>query len=208
MATAKTGKAKALPRNAGLPADLLEKYKDFPGIKAIERRMLAGDDVGSVDIRLKGEPAFLDDPYGKKRVWYTRWINTKWPGRWAQVTQVLGYEPVRVSEILDLNAITDLFKAPADGADPMVRRGDRGEEILVKYPLELYLATKKAKADLRRRRELNAKVVKEELANNAARALGDEAADMIHDDFQLTLRQRRATLGAELSEQTEVLDEA
>lgn len=208
MTTAKTAKAKAIPRNAGLPADLLEKYKDFPGIKAIERRMISGDEVGSVDIRLKGEPSFLDDPFGKKRAWYTRWINTKWPGRWAHVTQGLGYVPVRVSELLDLNAITDLFKATTDGADPMVRRGDRGEEILVKYPLELYLATKKAKAEHRRKRDLNAKVVKEELANNAARALGDEAADMIHDDFQLTLRQRRATLGAELSEQTDVLDEA
>src|SRR5690348_14791078 len=211
---ARTTKTKAqvdsLPRSAGLPPERLEKYKDFKGIQAIERRVLSGDEQGTVDIRLKDEPPYVQDPLGKKRIWYTRWINTKWPGRWAHVTQVLGYVPVYVSELLDPQAIADLFKNPADGADPMVRRGDRGEEILVKYPLELYTFAKRQKAELRERRSRNAKIVKEEIANQAGRTdgFGSEAADAIYEDFNLELRRRKTTLGAELSEQSEVLDEA
>jgi len=200
--------AKALPRDGGLPPELKEKYKDFPGIRAIDRRVLSGDEQGTVDIRLKGEPAYVDDPLGKKRAWYTRWINTKWPGRWAHVTQVLGYVPVTLSELLDPDVIADRFRTPTDGTDPMVRRGDRGEEVLVKYPLELYTYAKRQKQQLRERRARNAKLVKEEIANNAARQLGDEAADGIYDDFNLTLRRTKTTLGAELTEQEEILDEA
>jgi len=206
-------KANAVPRNASPPHSLLEKYKDFPGIKAIERRMLTGDDVGSVDIRLKGEPSFLDDPKGKKRVWYLRWVNTNWPGRWVHVTQQLGYVPVRVSELLDPESIPNLHRKADDGADPFVRIGEKGQEVLVKYPLELYNASKRAKQELRERRSRNAKIVKEEMANNAARALGDEAADTIHDEFDLTLRRTRSTLGAESQalsdhEAEEILDRA
>lgn len=205
-------KAKTLPRTLALPAALREKYKNFPGINAIERRVLSGDLPGSVDLRLKEDPDYLADPRGAKRYWYLRWINTAIPGRWSSVTQGLGYEPVKLSELKDQDSIADLYRDVGD-RDPIVRRGDKGKEVLVKIPLELYHLAKRAQKDARDRRSRNAKMVKADMANAAAGALGDEAADTIHDEFNLTMHRSRATLGEESqpltdAQEAEILDRA
>src|SRR4051812_6512515 len=128
--------AKSLPRNSSLPAHLLAKYQNFPGIKAIERRVLTGELPGSVDLRLKEDPEFHADPLGKKRYWYLRWINTKIPGRFSNITTGMGYVPVHLSELQEgqADAIGDLHRDATDEKDPIVRRGDKGELVLVKMP--------------------------------------------------------------------------
>lgn len=197
---------KTLPRTLALPAHLREKYKDFAGIGAVERRVLSGELPGSVDLRLKEDPDYLSDPMGRKRYWYLRWINTAIPGRWSNVTQGLGYVPVKLSELRDQDSVADLYREVGD-RDPIVKRGDKGKEVLVKIPHELYTLAKHSQKENRDRRSRNAKQVKADMANAAAGALGDEAADTIHDEFNLTLRRSKTTLGEEMSG-GDILDEA
>lgn len=182
------------------PVDLLEKYKDFGGIKVIERRMLDPEsDPGSPAIRLKDEPSFIQDPRGKRRIWHLRWVNGGQEGRYSAVIDGKGYVPVRRSELQNPDSVTGLHIEATDGADPVVRRGDRGQEILAKIPLELYTELKRRQQDARQRRARNAKLVKQDLADSAGRELGSEAGDAIHDEFSVEVRRgRRTTLGAEM----------
>lgn len=177
---------------------LLDKYKDFPGIAVVERRLESPDAPGSIAIRLKDEPTYLEDPQGKKRRWYLRWVNAGQEGRYAQVVDGMGYVPVRASELQNRDAVTGMYQGKDDDADPVVRRGDRGQEVLAKMPLELYNAVKRKQQELRQRRATNAKRVKADLADSAGRQLGDEAGQTVHDEFSVELRQRRTTLGDEL----------
>lgn len=173
---------------------LLEKYKNFEGIRAIERRLQNPEhDPGTVAIRLNDEPDFVADPLGARRVWYLRWVNSAEEGRWSVVTDVKGYVPVRMSELRSPEAITGLHKVADDGRDPIVRRGDRGQEVLVKMPLELYTYVKQQQEAARKRRARNAKLVKEDLANVAGQSLGSEAGDMIHDEFSVSVKAARTT---------------
>lgn len=181
------------------PVSLLEKYKDFPGIRAVQRRLEHPDhDPGSVAIRLNDEPSFLDDATGRKRKWYLRWVNSGEEGRWSLVTDVKGYVPVRLSELRSPDTVTGLHKLAEDGSDPIVRRGDRGQEVLVKMPLELYTYVKQKQEEARKRRARNARLVKEDLANAAGRDLGSEAGDTLHDDFSVSVKAARTSLQDEL----------
>lgn len=176
---------------------LLEKYKDFPGIKVLERRIDHPDLPGSLPIRLKDEPTYLQDPQGKKRIWYLRWINGGEAGRFSQVTDAMGYVPVHRDELQNQDAVLGL----SDSKDGIVRRGDKGQEVLVKMPLELYTRIKARQQDARTRRSRNAKLVKQDLANAAGRDLGSEAGDTIHDEFSVEVRRgKRTTIGEELDE--------
>lgn len=181
-----------------VPMSLLEKYKDFPGIEAITRRIDNPEhEPGSVDVRLVGEPDYVTDPHGRKRIWKTRWINGGQEGRFSMVTDVKGYVPVRLSELRNPDQITGRHTIAEDGPDPIVRRGDKGIEVLVKMPLELYSFVKAKQEEARKRRARNAKAVKEDLANAAGAQLGSEAGDMIHDEFSLSVKQQRRTSLAE-----------
>lgn len=185
------------PKPAGLSSALLEKYQDFPAIKILERRMESPDQPGSLPIRLKEEPSQLEDPQGKRRIWYLRWVNAGQDGRYAQVVDAMGYVPVHASELQNRDAVAGLFADKGD-ADPVVRRGDRGQEVLVKMPLELYTAIKRKQRDLRERRATNARRVKADLADAAGAQLGDEAGEMVSKDFSIDVRRRRSTLGEEI----------
>src|SRR5687767_5643390 len=89
-------------------AALLDEFKDFPGIKVLERRFDNPDMPGSVDIRLKDELTHSEDPAGKKRLWYLRWIDGKQEGRYSTITAGLGYVPVKVAELQNAEHVTDL----------------------------------------------------------------------------------------------------
>jgi hypothetical protein len=180
------------------PSSLLEKFKDFEGIKVAERRLSQPDQPGSLPIRLKDEPSQLEDPQGLKRIWYLRWVNGGQEGRYAQITDGMGYVPVRVSELQNRDAITGIFR-DKDDTDPIVRRGDRGQEVLVKMPLELYNEIKRRQQEMRTRRGNNAKRVKADLADLAGAQLGDEAGETIAKGFSVEMRQRKSTLGAEIA---------
>lgn len=186
------------------PASILDKYKDFPGIKVLERRFEHPDLPGSLPIRLKDEPDFAADPDGSRRLWYVRWINGGIDGRFAQATDALGYVPVRLDELQNPQAIAGLHSA----TDGLVRRGDRGVEVLVKMPLELYNEVKRRQQARRERRAKNATLVKQDLAESAGRSLGDEAGETIHAGLQVTAYHRRkTTLADELHERSAIGDE-
>jgi hypothetical protein len=101
---------------------------------------------------------------------------------------------VRIEELQNPESVL----GASESKDGIVRRGDRGQEVLVKMPLELYTAIKARQQDLRNRRFRNAQAVKSDLANAAGQSLGDEAGETIQNDFQLTLKHHRSTLGDEL----------
>jgi hypothetical protein len=176
--------------------DIIAKYKDFPGIKVLERRLAHPELPGSLPIRLKDEPTFVEDPAGKKRVWYLRWINGGLEGRTSQVLDGLGYVPVRVDEMQNEQMLGGAQK----GDDGYVRRGDKGTEWLAKMPLELYTEIKRKQQESRERRNRNAKLVKQDLANaaGAADGFGSEAGDMIHDDFTVEVTRSKSTYADEL----------
>lgn len=180
----------------GAPASILEKYKDFEGIAVIERRLKHPDLPGSLPIRLTDEPAYVEDPTGKKRKWYLRWINGSLEGRTSQVVDGMGYVPVKIAELRNAEGVTGLAKSD----DGVVRRGDRGQEWLAKMPLEIYTAIKRAQQEQRDKRNRNAKLLKEDLANAAGSALGSEAGDMIHDEFDVSVTRHKSTYGQEFGE--------
>lgn len=182
-------------RAIDVPQSLLDKYKDFGGVKVIERRLENPDPVGSLPIRLKDEPSHSEDPLGHKRTWYLRWINGEIDGRWAQIVDGMGYVAVTVDELQNPQAIAGLAKSE----DGLVRKGDRGKEILVKMPLELYHAIKRAQQERRERRARNARLVKQDLADSAGRTLGDEAGETIDKSFTVdVLKRHKSTIGEEL----------
>jgi hypothetical protein len=195
------------PTKAAEPAkpfsELLEKYKDFPGIAVLERRLENPDLPGSLPIRLKDEPTHAQDPHGKKRIWYLRWVDTGENGRYSMVTDVHGYVPVRVEELQ--SAVSTI--GAADTKDGIVRRGDKGREVLCKIPLELYNAIKSEQQRVRERRSRNARAVKHDIASAAGVALGDEAGQTISDEFSLEVKHGRGTLGGELSGHADDLEE-
>jgi hypothetical protein len=174
---------------------LLEQFKDFPGIKVIERRLQNPDLPGTLPIRLKDEPTHIEDPQSKKRLWYVRWINGGQEGRSTTVTDALGYVPVQIEELQNPNMLAGIQKTSQDG---VVRRGDHGQEWLAKMPLQLYNAIKAKQQEIRRRRDRNAKFVKDDLANAAGREMGSEAGDTIHDEFSVEITRSKSTYGAEL----------
>jgi hypothetical protein len=180
---------------AGLDVSLVDEFKDFEGIQVLERRLKNPDLPGSIAIRLRDEPGYIDDPLGKRRKWYLRWINGSEQGRTSLVTNALGYVPVRMDELQASDAL-GMHKSD----DGIVRRGDRGSEWLAKMPLKLYNAIKAKQQEQRERRSRNAKFVKEDLANAAGRELGSEAGDAVHDEFDVTVKRGRSTYADELNE--------
>jgi hypothetical protein len=185
---------------SGVDAALLEKYKDFKGINVVERRLQDPELPGSVPIRLNDEPTYLQDPLGRKRKWYVRWINAAEAGRYSLVTETMGYVPVRVEELQNADSVMGI----AESKDGIVRRGDRGSEVLVKMPLELYTAIKSRQEEKRRKRSHNAKALKEDMANIAGQSVGSEAGDFVHDEMSLTVKRgRRTTVAQELGAEDE-----
>lgn len=187
--------AKKRAPESGIPTSILDKYKDFEGIKVIERFIENPETGGGTDIRLKDEPPQSEDPLGQRRIWCLRWIDTSVAGRWAEIINRKGFVAVKVSELHDPEGIAGLTKSD----DGIVRMGDKGREVLVKQPLELYNYRKQIERDRRERRARNRKLVKEDLANAAGRSLGDEAGDSIERQLTVDVMQRhKTTLGEEL----------
>jgi hypothetical protein len=156
---------------------LLAEFADFPGIDIIERRLENPDLPGSLPIRLKDEPSESQDPHGKKRRWYLRWINAGIPSRFHTITQGRGYVPVVWDELVSRDDIADRF----EGAGTQVRRGDRGQEVLVKMPMPLYLAVKRREREKALERLRSSKSIKDDVAQAAASEYGDEAGSFAYD---------------------------
>lgn len=173
---------------------ILDKYKDFEGIKVVSRALNNPDADSDDGIRLKDEPGYEVDPTGKNRKWHLRWVNTAEGGRWHSVINRKGFVAVKVAELQNTEEIAGLSKSE----DGLVRRGDHGKEVLVKQPLELYTLRKREELDRRNRRSRNAKLVKEELANSAGQQMGDEAGETLSKEFSVEYTRHKSTVQDEL----------
>lgn len=186
--------AKAKPAPKLDTANILERFKDYPAIDVISRRFNNPNDPGSLPILLKDESAdacvntdhqLVLRPGATQcqkcqrpaRKWYVRFGNTGQEGRWAQL-RAKGYMPVDVGELMDSQDVADLVKGAGDS---YVRRGDRGQEVLVKMPLELYLAVKRLQREQRDARMTSKASLTADLSEAAGHELGDEAGQTIHD---------------------------
>ncbi len=176
--------------------DLRERFKDFPAIDVAVRRFSDPNDPGSLPILLKDEPdgCCLNTDHQRRlkagatrchlcklpaRIWHIHTCNTAIEGRWA-VMKSKGYVPVLVSELKDAEDVSDLFRQAEDNGEVYVRRGDRGKEITMKQPLEIYNYIKRLQADQRKQQMSSKKALNDELAERAGAELGDEAGTMIH----------------------------
>lgn len=201
------------------PVSLLEKFKDYPAIDVISRRFNDPNEPGSLPILLRGEDdhACHNSDHQNKlrsgaarcgarmpdggvcqqpaRIWHVRWFNLGQEGRRAQMRQK-GYIPVDMKDLKDTDDISDLFKSKEDTA---VRRGDHGQEMLGKVPLELYNEVRRRQAQIREDRAQSRTAMRDDLAEAAGRDLGDEAGQSIADgDIRVeSMTRSRTTLAEE-----------
>lgn len=209
-ATPKPQKKVVLPQ--GDPAAIAERFKDFPNIEVLTRRFSDPSDPGSLPILLKDDPdgACVNSEHMNRlkpgatkchicknpaRLWYVRWANFGMEGRAAQI-RAKGYAGVEIKELKDTDDVADLFRSDKD---TLVRRGDRGQEILVKVPLEAYNYIKGKQRESWNARAMSGKQVTADLAEAAGAELGDEAGQSIHDGAITVekLTRTRSTLGDE-----------
>lgn len=142
-------------------AEAAKSGQILPGVMEIwDRRLINPDERGSEQILLK-QAGFV-----------TRWINTAIAGRLHRAQHSQGWVPVRMTELHNPQQIADLV-ASVDG---LVRRGDRGQEVLHKMPVKVYEAIQARKVELRLQRD---RKIREDLAQAAATRYGGEAGDAV-----------------------------
>jgi hypothetical protein len=193
---------------------LAERLKAFPAIDVLTRRFSDPNDPGSLPILLTDEDphactnsdhinklkpgataCHLCKPKRPARIWYVRWFNLAAEGRNAQMKSK-GYIPVTIKELQDAGDVADLYESTKD---KIVRRGDRGQEVLAKMPLEAYTYVKGVQRAAWNARLMNKKNVRADLAEAAGAELGDEAGQSIHDGMiQVeSITRSKTTLGDE-----------
>lgn len=204
------------PMPAELTKDTLrDAFADFPAIDLLERRFLNPQDPGSLPILLKDDPpdACINSEHQNLvkphqthcqrckrpvRKWFVYWGNTAKQGRYSQL-MAKAYVPVEVKELRDEMDIADLVKQKDDQARVFVRRGDRGQEILMKQPLAAWNLIK-AKARAQKAAKQASPIKRREaLAEAAATELGSEAAERIYagEIREESFTRHRTTLGEE-----------
>ena len=153
-------------------------------VSVIERRLR--DPYGGTNgpvIRLK------DDPSGQ--AWQLRWVNAAMSGRYYVVTNERGWEPVHRDELL---AETDIYDL-ADSTDGIVRRGEKGREVLMKMRRADFEAIQRAKVTHRESRLRHPEKAKADLVEATGRQMGDQAAEYIrqHVVGEVALETERIT---------------
>jgi hypothetical protein len=136
--------------------------------EALMRRLEnpADDSYNTPVVRLR------DDPTGER--WQLRWFNTAISGR-LYVMRNKGYEAVMRAEVANLDELTEL----AEAADGIVRRGEKGQEVLGKIPKADYQFIKRREVELRERRSQSTRSLRAQAAEAAAAKFGAEAGDFI-----------------------------
>lgn len=136
-------------------------------IEVWDRLALYGDDSSA------SQPIALNVP-GR---WYCRWINTQLDGRWNTVVHRKRFIPVAVKELSDPRALTG-FNASPEG---YVTRGDRGQEVLVRIPQDVWDRIQQGKAERLIAKAQSQSAQKEALQNALAGQYGAEAAEAVRD---------------------------
>lgn len=198
----------------GDPVAIAERFKDFPNIDVLTRRFLDPRDPGSLPILLTDEPAdaCVNSDHMNRlkpgatvcgvckqpaRKWFVYWFNLGKEGRNAQMRSK-GYVVVEVKELRDSGDVADLYSDRSD-KDKTVRRGDRGQEVLAKIPLEAYNYIKGKQREAWNARAMSGTKLKQDLAEAAGAELGDEAGQTISDGGIRVekMTRTRTTLGDE-----------
>lgn len=162
------GRPRKEQTTVGVVAGTPEKAR--PRVSVIERRLRDpyGTERGSGPlIRLK------DDPAGAQ--WQLRWVNADMSGRYYTMTNEKGWVPVERAELL---AETDIYDLSAS-TDGLVRRGEKGREILMKMKRADFEAIQRAKVAYREGRLRSPEKAKSDLVEAAGRQVGDQAAEYL-----------------------------
>jgi hypothetical protein len=204
--------AKKVVLPQGDAASIAERFKDFPAIDVLTRRFENPGDPGSLPILLKDESSdtCVNTEHHNRlkagatrchlckkpaRKWYVRWANFGQEGRAGQI-RAKGYVAVEIRDLQNSDDVADLYRSDKDN---LVRRGDRGQEILVKMPLEAYNFVKGKQRDQWNAKAISNLQLKKDLAEAAGNELGDEAGQAIEDGgIQIeSMKRTRTTLGEE-----------
>lgn len=208
-------------------AAMLERWKDFPAVDVIENYLANPGDAGSLPILLTDEdphacvnsdhmrvlrPGATTCHQCKKpaRKYYVRWMNTGQEGR-AATLRGKGFVKVELGQLRDVSDVSDLIRLKDDESGKVfVTRGDRGAEILIYQPLELYNARKRAETDKRSSEAKSAQKRRAMMANRAGEELGDQAGQSIHDGAikEEYFRQAKTTIGDEAAKEGDEDDDA
>ena len=141
--------------------------KKLPKVSILDRRLKNPFGSGSVPITLKTP--------GR---WELRWVYSKLrSGHIFDMTHHKGWVCVEPEEI-DGGADEYGFLA----RDNRLVRGDNGEEVLMKMPKADFDQIQRAKADANLK-QLRVKNMRSEVAQSAAKDLGDRAGDGVYDAF-------------------------
>lgn len=227
---------KALPKQSAAVAmseeSLREAFKDFPTVDLLTRRFSNPGDPGSLPILLKDESpdscinsehqhrvkpnqthcTVVDRETGKRcgkpvRKWFVYWGNTNKEGRWSQL-MAKAYVAVEVTQLRDEMDVADLVKRNEDGKRVFVRRGDRGQEVLLHMPLAAWNIIKgKRRADNAARMQ-SASARRNARAETLGRKFGNEAGEYAYQGGirEESFRVERTTLGQE-AEGVDVIEE-
>lgn len=155
-----TAAKKAMDKVTTVPdvAGELKRQVDPAKVNIWERRMINPGSESAAPIVLKEEG------------WTLRYVNTSVEGRFHRAVYVQGWTPVTKDELRDSPELLGL----AESTDNLVRRGERGVEVLMKIPTVVFERITREKA----RRELESiKKTREQLANAMASRFGSNAGD-------------------------------
>lgn len=172
-------------------AALIEEFKDVPNIQILEHRIAHGTDAPAA-LRLKAapgglpEPTVAEDPHGETCFWKLRWFNFAIEGRAERFVNE-GYTKVERTELMDPESIPNL----AEG--PIVKKGERGQEVLGKIPRKIFEFKKRRDAQRAGRLMQSASGLRDHVANGVASMAGrtggnaDQAGSTVHRQFDVSI---------------------
>lgn len=146
----------------------MAKAKSLPKVSIIDRRLENPFGTGSVPITLKTPGQ-----------WEVRWVYSKLrAGRIHDMTHNKGWVFVEPGE---LDGTPDEYGFVSK--DNRLVRGDQGEEVLMKMPLEDFQKIQRAKAEYNLK-QLGKKNMQDAVAQATAKEHGSEAGDSVFNAFK------------------------
>jgi hypothetical protein len=87
-----------------------------------------------------------------------------------------GWEPVKPDDVADVDQLGG-YQTDATGT---IVRGERGQEVLMSMPKDIFARIQQAKTALNLKNVGNSAGMRQEVVEAASRSLGDQAADFLH----------------------------
>lgn len=161
------------PAEPMIPVD--DTLEFYPDVSMLDRRVLDPTTDRDVTILFKDETSLKP---GQPPKYYKRWVDTTRPHRLLTLTQRKFYRKAEWNMLADKAEIGDRFEGvgTGQGTDPYVRRGDKGQFLLVFMPYAKWMEIKTAEANKRNAKD---RALGKPNAEAAAAALGPRAGDML-----------------------------